>query len=196
MCPFISWCNANEGFFSLVLSSVAIALSIKAIYQTRTQIKMNDKQQNQNVSLTLLPLRKNVLKLFSEEKYNDLIWDAQILFDESTFSEIKKVNTTYCEFQELNAQISEYERRMSEDMPDLYDEYRTTVANIDRAESYEVDCNILYNLCDGYHPIIDDELIDFQELSERRFEIHRKYTELRKTTLALMKAEITRKTTT
>lgn len=195
MCPFISWCNANEGFFSLVLTSIAIALSIKAIFQTRTQIKMNDKQQNQNVALSLLPLRKNVLKLFSEEKYNDLIWDAQILFDENTFSEIKKVETIYNELQGLNAQINEYERRMSEDMPDLYDEYRTTAANIERADSYEVDCNLLYKLCDGYHPIVDDELVDFHKLSEKRFEIHRKYTELHKITLALMKAEITRKTT-
>ena len=95
-----------------------------------------------------------------------------------------------------NAQINEYERRMSEEMPDLYDEYRTTAANIGCADSYEVDCKFLYKLCKNYHPRIDDELIDFQELSEKRFEIHRKYTELHKTTLALMKAEITRKTTT
>ena len=195
MCPVISWCNSNEGFFSLLVSIIAVFLSIIAIRQTKIQIKMNDKQQNQNVSLTLFPMRKNTLQLFSEEKYSELLWDAQILFDNSTFSEIKKTKNLYDELKELHTKIEEYESKMAIDMPDLYDEYRNLLANIEREDSYEIDGKSLYDLCESYSPVVNSETICFQAIYEQCIKIRKQYVELQKSTIELIKEEIKKKTT-
>ena len=203
MCPFISWCNANEGFISaifafcnFVISAIAIWLSIKAICQTKRQIQISDIQQSQNVALTLLPLRKNVLQLFSEEKYSELLWDAQILFDDSTVSEIKKTKNLYDELKELHVQIEEYENKMAVDMPDLYDEYRHLLANIEQADFYEVDGKSLYDLCETYIPVVNDVPMHFQTIHERCVWVYKQYSESQKSTLELMKEDIRKKTTT
>ena len=202
MCPFISWCNANEGFlsalfafFSLIISFAAVGISIVAILQTKKQTLKSDIQQQQNVNLTLLPLRQNVLQLFSEEKYNDLIWNAQILFDSATFLEIEKTKKLYDERKVLHAQIEEYENKMSSDMPELYEEYMNLSARIEQAESYETDSELLYDLCQSYLTTVNDIPFCFEMTNERCIQIQKKYIELHQKTILLIKEEIKSKTT-
>lgn len=156
---------------------------------------MSGIQQSQNVDLTLLPLRKNVLQLFSEEKYSELLWDAQILFDDSTVSEIEKTKNFYDERKELQAQIKEYENKMKTEEPELYEKYRDCSARILQADSYEMDSELLYDLGQSYATTVNDSPFCFEETYKRCIQIQKKYIELHQKTILLLKEEIKRKTT-
>ena len=136
----IEWCNLNEGFASAVLAAagllisvIALVISAIAIFQTRKQTKQSDKQQVQNVAMSLLPLRQEVLKGFSEKRFNDILWDATILFSKGIVDSILAVGMAENTYKGCADRIEMYFCRMKSDVPDFYDEFTSLQAQIENA---------------------------------------------------------------
>lgn len=158
MQDIIEWCNLNEGFASAVLATagllisvIALVISVIAIFQTHKQTKQSDKQQVQNVAMSLLPLRREVLKGFSEKRFNDIFWDATILFSTGIVDSILAVGMAENTYKGCTDRIEMYFCRMKSDVPDLYDEFNSLQAQIENAndDSFEA----LFVISDKFRPI-------------------------------------------
>lgn len=159
MQDIIEWCNSNEGFASAVLATagllisvIAMVISAIAIFQTHKQTKQSDKQQSQNVAMSLLPLRQEILKGFSEKRFNDIFWDATILFGKDIVDSILAVGIAENTYKCCADRIEMYFSRMKSDVPDLYDEFNSLQSQIENAndEAFEA----LFVISDKFKPIV------------------------------------------
>ena len=197
----IEWCNLNEGFASAVLaaaglliSMIALVISAIAIFQTRKQTKQSDKQQVQNVAMSLLPLRQEVLKGFSEKRFNDIFWDATILFSKGIVDSILAVGMAENTYKGCADRIEMYFCRMKSDVPDLYDEFNSLQAQIENAndDSFEA----LFVISDKFMPIVqmpgeaEETVFDYRYLHSEEQAAKRKYDALFAKVFMDIKAEI------
>ena len=197
----IEWCNLNEGFASAVLAAagllisvIALVISAIAIFQTRKQTKQSDKQQVQNVAMSLLPLRQEVLKGFSEKRFNDIFWDATILFSEGIVDSILTVGMAENIYKGCADRIEMYFCRMKSDVPDLYDEFNSLQAQIENAndDSFEA----LFVISDKFMPIVqmpgeaEETVFDYRYLQSEEQAAKRKYDALFAKVFMDIKAEI------
>ena len=197
----IEWCNLNEGFASAVLAAagllisvIALVISAIAIFQTRKQTKQSDKQQVQNVAMSLLPLRQEVLKGFSEKRFNDIFWDATILFSKGIVDNILAVGMAENIYKGCADRIEMYFCRMKSDVPDLYDEFNSLQAQIENAndDSFEA----LFVISDKFMPIVqmpgeaEETVFDYRYLHSEEQAAKRKYDALFAKVFMDIKAEI------
>ena len=197
----IEWCNLNEGFASAVLAAagllisvIALVISAIAIFQTRKQTKQSDKQQVQNVAMSLLPLRQEVLKGFSEKRFNDILWDATILFSKGIVDSILAVGMAEDTYKGCADRIEMYFCRMKSDVPDLYDELNSLQAQIENAndDSFEA----LFVISDKFMPIVqmpgeaEETVFDYRYLQSEEQAAKRKYDALFAKVFMDIKAEI------
>ena len=197
----IEWCNLNEGFASAVLAAagllisvIALVISAIAIFQTRKQTKQSDKQQVQNVAMSLLPLRQEVLKGFSEKRFNDIFWDATILFSKGIVDSILAVGMAENTYKGCADRIEMYFCRMKSDVPDLYDEFNSLQAQIENAndDSFEA----LFLISDKFMPIVqmpgeaEETVFDYRYLHSEEQAAKRKYDALFAKVFMDIKAEI------
>lgn len=197
----IEWCNLNEGFASAVLAAagllisvIALVISAIAIFQTRKQTKQSDKQQVQNVAMSLLPLRQEVLKGFSEKRFNDIFWDATILFSKGIVDNILAVGMAENIYKGCADRIEMYFCRMKSDVPDLYDEFNSLQAQIENAndDSFEA----LFVISDKFMPIVqmpgeaEETVFDYRYLQSEEQAAKRKYDALFAKVFMDIKAEI------
>ena len=197
----IEWCNLNEGFASAVLAAagllisvIALVISAIAIFQTRKQTKQSDKQQVQNVAMSLLPLRQEVLKGFSEKRFNDIFWDATILFSKGIVDNILAVGMAENIYKGCADRIEMYFCRMKSDVPDLYDEFNSLQAQIENAndDSFEA----LFLISDKFMPIVqmpgeaEETVFDYRYLHSEEQAAKRKYDALFAKVFMDIKAEI------
>ena len=197
----IEWCNLNEGFASAVLAAagllisvIALVISAIAIFQTRKQTKQSDKQQVQNVAMSLLPLRQEVLKGFSEKRFNDILWDATILFSKGIVDSILAVGMAENTYKGCADRIEMYFCRMKSDVPDLYDEFNSLQAQIENAndDSFEA----LFLISDKFMPIVqmpgeaEETVFDYRYLQSEEQAAKRKYDALFAKVFMDIKAEI------
>ena len=197
----IEWCNLNEGFASAVLAAagllisvIALVISAIAIFQTRKQTKQSDKQQVQNVAMSLLPLRQEVLKGFSEKRFNDIFWDATILFSKGIVDSILAVGMAENTYKGCADRIEMYFCRMKSDVPDLYDELTSLQAQIENAndDSFEA----LFVISDKFMPIVqmpgeaEETVFDYRYLHSEEQAAKRKYDALFAKVFMDIKAEI------
>lgn len=197
----IEWCNLNEGFASAVLAAagllisvIALVISAIAIFQTRKQTKQSDKQQVQNVAMSLLPLRQEVLKGFSEKRFNDIFWDATILFSKGIVDSILAVGMAENTYKGCVDRIEMYFCRMKSDVPDLYDEFNSLQAQIENAndDSFEA----LFVISDKFMPIVqmpgeaEETVFDYRYLHSEEQAAKRKYDALFAKVFMDIKAEI------
>lgn len=189
MQDIIEWCNLNEGFASAVLATagllisvIALVISVIAIFQTHKQTKQSDKQQVQNVAMSLLPLRQEVLKGFSEKRFNDIFWDATILFSTGIVDSILAVGMAENTYKGCTDRIEMYFCRMKNDVPDLYDEFNSLQAQIENAndDSFEA----LFVISDKFRPIVqmpgetEETVFDYRYLHSEAQTAKRKYDAL------------------
>ena len=201
MQDIIEWCNLNEGFASAVLATagllisvIALVISVIAIFQTRKQTKQSDKQQVQNVAMSLLPLRQEVLKGFLEKRFNDIIWDATILFSEGIVDSILAVGMAENTYKGCADRIEMYFYRMKNDVPDLYDEFNSLQAQIENAndDSFEA----LFVISDKFMPFVqmpgepEETFFDYRCLHSEEQDAKRKYDALFAKVFMDIKAEI------
>ena len=197
----IEWCNLNEGFASAVLAAagllisvIALVISAIAIFQTRKQTKQSDKQQVQNVAMSLLPLRQEVFKGFSEKRFNDILWDATILFSKGIVDSILAVGMAENTYKGCADRIEMYFCRMKSDVPDLYDEFNSLQAQIENAndDSFEA----LFLISDKFMPIVqmpgeaEETVFDYRYLHSEEQAAKRKYDALFAKVFMDIKAEI------
>lgn len=197
----IEWCNLNEGFASAVLAAagllisvIALVISAIAIFQTRKQTKQSDKQQVQNVAMSLLPLRQEVLKGFSEKRFNNIFWDATILFSKGIVDNILAVGMAENIYKGCADRIEMYFCRMKSDVPDLYDEFNSLQAQIENAndDSFEA----LFVISDKFMPIVqmpgeaEETVFDYRYLQSEEQAAKRKYDALFAKVFMDIKAEI------
>ena len=195
----IEWCNLNEGFASaalaaagLLISVIALVISAIAIFQTRKQTKQSDKQQIQNVAMSLLPLRQEVLKGFSEKRFNDIFWDATILFSNDIVNSILAVGMAENTYKDCANRIEMYFCRMKSDVPDLYNEFNLLQAQIENDDSFEA----LFVISDKFMPIIqmpgeaEETVFDYRYLHSEEQAAKRKYDALFAKVFMDIKAEI------
>lgn len=197
----IEWCNLNEGFASAVLavaglliSVIALVISAIALFQTHKQTKQSDKQQVQNVAMSLLPLRQEVLKGFSEKRFNDIFWDATILFSKGIVDSILAVGMAENTYKGCADRIEMYFCRMKSDVPDLYDEFNSLQAQIENTndDSFEA----LFVISDKFMPIVqmpgeaEETVFDYRYLHSEEQAAKRKYDALFVKVFMDIKAEI------
>jgi hypothetical protein len=195
----IEWCNLNEGFASAVLATagllisvIALVLSAIAIFQTRKQTKQSDKQQIQNVAMSLLPLRQEVLKGFSEKRFNDIFWDATILFSKGIADSILAVGMAENAYKGCVDRIEMYFCRMKSDVPDLYNEFNLFQAQLENDDSFEA----LFVISDKFKPIVqmpgetEEMVFDYRYLHSEEQAAKRKYDALFTKVFMDIKAEI------
>ena len=197
----IEWCNLNEGFASAVLATagllisvIALVISAIAIFQTRKQTKQSDKQQAQNVAMSLLPLRQEVLKGFSEKRFNDIFWDATILFSKGIVDSILAVGMAENTYKDCADRIEMYFCRMKSDVPDLYDEFNSLQAQIENAndDSFEA----LFVISDKFMPIVqmpgetEETIFDYRYLHSEEQAAKSKYDALYAKVFMDIKSEI------
>ena len=201
MQDIIEWCNLNEGFASAVLATagllisvIALVISAIAIFQTRKQTKQSDKQQVQNVAMSLLPLRQEVLKGFSEKRFNDIFWDATILFSKGIVDSILAVGMAENTYKGCADRIEMYFCRMKSDVPDLYDEFNSLQAQIENTndDSFEA----LFVISDKFMPIVqmpgeaEETVFDYRYLHSEEQAAKSKYDALFAKVFMDIKAEI------
>lgn len=189
MQDIIEWCNLNEGFASVVLATagllisvIALVISAIAIFQTHKQTIQSDEQQTQNVAMSLLPLRQEILKGFSEKRFNDIFWDATILFSKDIVDSILAVGMAENAYKGCADRIEMYFCRMKSDAPDLYDEFNSLQVQIENANDDLSEA--LFGISDKYKPIVqmpgeaEETVFDYRYLHSEEQAAKRKYDTL------------------
>ena len=113
--------------------------------ESQKQLAESQKQHSQNVGIQLYSIRKDFLKRFSEKKYDDIFWDASILFSERISDQVIGTGTLYESYRRAQADLELYVDRMKQDDPELYEQY-SQKSNEDE----------LKDLCEHYSPIVND----------------------------------------
>lgn len=129
-------------------SADAAALQLE---EAKQALEESRKQQQQNAGIQLYCIRKEFITLFSSKKYNEVFWDASILFSEKAADQVQKTAYEYERYTAASAALENYTNRMREDDPDLYAEY-CRLSNTHN----ENDLDSLVELCSRYSPIIED----------------------------------------
>lgn len=179
------------------LSLCTIAIAVIALYQTWEQKKDSERQQRQNVGISLYPLRKEVLKKFQNKEYDEIFWDMGILFSSQVTDMIFNA-ATYTD--KYNAYLSDYEQykaRLKEDCPDIYEKYKDLLAVVPQGTVYGERWTIFFEESKDYRPPIrdftnDDETMNGKELIEKIVKTSQKESLCRAQAFFSMKDEIKR----
>lgn len=157
----------------------------KQLAETQKQLNESQIQQRQNAGIQLYSIRKTFLKQFSEKKYNEIFWDASILFSEKTSDQVTRTGTIYESYKRAQEDLELYIDRMKQDDPDLYKQYSQT-NNEDE----------LKELCKNYSPIVTDGLDDtprmllYSTIVERIAELYHEHSAMHIKTFFSIKQEI------
>lgn len=178
MAIIIDWINGNEGFVSALLAVVTSFLSIYAIYVSRSSLRQTRKQGKLDEGLTLYPLRRDILRLYSEAKYDELFWDAEVLFSDSIVSDISRVAKLYNDHQSYLNKIDLFESRLQNDLPELYERYIACIT--DNSVINDFNMEPVYSLLGEYRPIVQmpdgaTEILDYQDITKNEILNRRKY---------------------
>ena len=144
--------------------------------------------------MSLLPLRQEILKGFSEKRFNDIFWDATILFSKGIVDSILAVGMAENAYKGCVDRIEMYFCRMKSDVPDLYDEFNSLQAQIENAndDSFEA----LFVISDKFMPIVqmpgeaEETIFDYRYLHFEVQDAKRKYDALFAKVFMDIKAEI------
>ena len=90
--------------FWLALATAGAA--IIALWQTKKNQRQDDISQRQNTGLNLLPLRKEILDKVKKGEFNEIYWDAAILFSDAILQMIEKAGNLKSNYKEIEYKIS------------------------------------------------------------------------------------------
>lgn len=186
-----SW-DAISAVASLVGAVGAIAAMCFSVFALGKEIKLSQQQQRQNAALNLYPKRREALRLFSEGKYDEMYWDATILFSSEIVDKITNVSLCKNQLDSYCSLIEEYQNKMKNERPDLYNRFQSLVSQ----EHIQEDHNELLELCDQFKPMADNTvngeriLLDYGELATHFEGTRYKYQGLHNDLFLIMKNEI------
>ena len=185
MMKLIDWLNCNDGavmsiitFVYVIATCLICYFNFKSASSAAEQTKESVRQQKQNAGIQLYSLRKAVMVGLTQKKYNDIYWDATILFDETISSEILALGHQQNKLDVLEEDMKNYENRLEEDRPELYANFLKVRRRMDAAsEKTDEEYEELYAICDQYKPIFKDSdngdrVLDYRHLKESFFEQH------------------------
>ncbi len=117
-----SW-EATSAVASIIGAVGTVAAVWFAVLSTEKQIRVSQQQQKQNTGLNLYGERKNALRLFAERKYDEMYWDAVILFSPETTDKILSIGLKANACREYHDLLQLYESEMEISVPELYQEF-------------------------------------------------------------------------
>ena len=162
-----SW-NAVSAVGSLLGAIGTIAAVWFAVISTIRQEKLNRKYQEQNKGLNLYPVRRNALQLLDDKKYDEVYWDAVLLFRPEVADRIATIRMSVdcykssCELLEL------YEQSMEDCDPELYNKYQILISQCEDPENSDE----IFELCDKFTPIVyvpqydEREMLNYRDIQE------------------------------
>lgn len=179
-----SW-DALSAVGSLLGAIGTIAAVWFAVISTIRQEKLNRKYQEQNKGLDLYPVRRNALQLLDDEKYDEVYWDAVLLFRPEVADRVATIRMCVdcyrnsCELLEL------YEQSMENCDPEPYNKYQILTSTPEDTENSDE----LLELCDKFTPIVyvpqydEREMLNYRDIQDEirktRSHINRLHYEIR-----------------
>ena len=186
--------EAVSAVASLVGAVGAIVTMYFSIFALGKEIKLSQQQQKQNVALNLYPKRRDALRLFSEKKYDDVFWDATILFSSEVVKKLTLLGLYEQQYNNYRFLIDQYQHEMKNTDPDLYEQFQLLLSQTDIAGKHDE----LLKLCDRFKPLVDNPvdgekiLLDYRKLEESSEKARSATQALHLEIFLLMKDEITK----
>ena len=181
--------------FWLTLCTVVIA--VVALYQTWEQKKDSERQQRQNVGISLYPLRKEALKKVQRKEYDELLWDMGILFSSQVTDLIWNAATYNDKCKAYLNDYEQYKEMLKTECPELYEKYRDLLSSISKSDVYNDQWKTSFTESEDYRPNFRDLTNDIgpmnsQELIEKIIDTSREEACYRGKAFFAMKDEIKR----
>lgn len=186
-----SW-NATSAVGSLLGAVGTIAATWFAVISTIKQDKQNKRYQEQNKGLDLYSVRRNALKLLEDKKYDEMYWDAVLLFRPEVADRIATLRL-YMDCYQMECELlGQYEQSMEDCNPELYKEYQILMSECEDSE----DSDDILELCDKFVPRVympqfgEYEILNYREIQDSikkaRLSMNRTHSEV----MDMMKNEI------
>lgn len=176
---------------SLIGAVGTVAAVWFAVLSSDKQNKLSNKQQKQNTGLNLYAERRTALRLFAEKKYDEMFWDATILFSAEIVDKIHTLSCYESTHKEYCNLIDEYVSAMENCVPDLYQQYIQLTCEDNDDTSDDIMC-----LCSQFKPIVnipwsgEKQLLDYRELKKKELRAKQKSSTLHSQVFELMRKEI------
>ena len=179
------------------LSLCTIIIAVIALYQTWEQKKDSERQQRQNVGISLYPLRKEALKKFQRKEYDELFWDMGILFSSQATDLIWNAATYSDKYKAYLSDYEQYKEKLKIEYPELYERYKDILPSIPKSDVYNDRWKTFFTESEDYRPnlrdlINDNESMNSKELVEKIIDTSKRETLYRSKAFFVMKDEIKR----
>ena len=179
------------------LSLCTIIIAVIALYQTWEQKKDSERQQRQNVGISLYPLRKEALKKFQRKEYDELFWDMGILFSSQATDLIWNAATYSDKYKAYLSDYEQYKEKLKIEYPELYERYKDILPSIPKSDVYNDRWKTFFTESEDYRPnlrdlINDNESMNSKELIEKTIDTSKRETLYRSKAFFVMKDEIKR----
>lgn len=179
------------------LSLCTIIIAVIALYQTWEQKKDSERQQRQNVGISLYPLRKEALKKFQRKEYDELFWDMGILFSSQATDLIWNAATYSDKYKAYLSDYEQYKEKLKIEYPELYERYKDILPSIPKSDVYNDRWKTFFTESEDYRPnlrdlINDNESMNSKELIEKIIDTSKRETFYRSKAFFVMKDEIKR----
>ncbi len=122
----------------------------KSASAAQKQIIEANRQQQQNANIQLYTLRRQVLNIFINEKYDEIFWDVSFLFNEEIFEKFKYLCEIKREWTQVSNKINSYKKILAEKSESSYIELENLILNTKNPCTIESDWEELYKFCDNY----------------------------------------------
>lgn len=179
------------------LSLCTIIIAVIALYQTWEQKKDSERQQRQNVGISLYPLRKEALKKFQRKEYDELFWDMGILFSSQATDLIWNAATYSDKYKAYLSDYEQYKEKLKIEYQELYERYKDILPSIPKSDVYNDRWKTFFTESEDYRPnlrdlINDNEPMNSKELIEKIIDTSKRETLYRSKAFFVMKDEIKR----
>lgn len=158
-----------------VTTAISLASLIVAIAALRVA--------KQSIEVGLYPMRKETMKKFREEKYDDIFFDVAALFGSKISDDFMVMGMYYDHYQEYMKISNEYIMCIKRDKPEIYNKCAEQFRNIPLKDDDKEGQLETFRFCADYRPKIknklDDKLLNYEEIVDKIIEYNRSYLEHR-----------------
>ena len=158
---------------------VTIAISLASLIVAIAALHV----AKQSIEVGLYPMRKEVMKKFREEKYDDIFFDVAALFGSKISDDFMVMGMYYDRYQEYVKSCKEYIGYIKRDKPEVYNECVEQFQNIPLKDDDKEGQLEIFRLCADYRPKIknklDNKLLNYEEIVDNIIRYNRKYLECR-----------------
>ena len=133
---------------------VTIAISLASLIVAIAALRV----AKQSIEVGLYPMRKEVMKKFREEKYDDIFFDVAALFGSKISDDFMVMGMYYDRYQEYVKICKEYIGYIKRDKPEVYNECVEQFQNIPLKDDDKEGQLEIFRLCAYYRPKIKNKL--------------------------------------